>query len=417
MAASAHAATPSAYVYATSSEPDRPPVRGRRRRSARAARARPRSDAGSTSKGAVADARPALASTSSTRPRTTVSQYDDRRRRHADAAETPARWPTGATPFGLAVAPDGRHVYVANRATTTVSIYNVDARGRAHPGLDRRDRRRRRSDRAGARRLERVRHELLGERRSRSTTSPRTARSRPRPRATRPRPARAPVGIAVSADGASAYVADQLASGTIAQFSIAAEAATLAPSHAGPHRQPAARHRGRHRPASTSPTSPATRSRSTPPTSPDALRSSSPARSTRRRSPFGLALSPDGRSLVRRRLRRRSPSASTTSAGDGTLAVKADPAPAGFRPQSVVAVKPRDEQAPTIDLVTPADGAQYEQAAAIAVRLHVRRRGRLGPFVVHRRRARRRSRWTRPRRATHSFTVVASDGAGHDDHR
>ena len=62
---------------------------------------------------------------------------------------------------------------------------------------------------------------------------------------------------------------------------------------------------------------------------------------------------------LRRRLRRRAVGQYDVAA-DGSLAVKADPEPANFRPQAVVAVKPRDEQAPTIDLATPAEGAQYD---------------------------------------------------------
>ena len=46
-----------------------------------------------------------------------------------------------------------------------------------------------------------------------------------------------------------------------------------------------------------------------------------------------------------------------------------------------------DEQAPTVDLRTPSQGAQYDVGADVRARLLVRRRGRLGPGVVHGRRA------------------------------
>ena len=87
-------------------------------------------------------------------------------------------------------------------------------------------------------------------------------------------------------------------------------------------------------------------------------------------------------------------------AGDGTLAAKAGPpVPAGSRPQAVVAVLPRDEQAPTIDLRTPAGGRAVRPGRRRARGLLVRRRGRLGP----RRRARATwptaTRWTPRRRA------------------
>ncbi len=107
------------------------------------------------------------------------------------------------------------------------------------------------------------------------------------------------------------------------------------------------------------------------------------------RSPFGLALAPDGKSLYVAGFGDATIGQYDVAA-DGSLAVKADPAPANFRPQAVVAVKPRDEQAPTIDLVTPADGAQYEQDAAVAVDYTCADEGPLRPSVVHGRRARRR---------------------------
>jgi hypothetical protein len=84
------------------------------------------------------------------------------------------------------------------------------------------------------------------------------------------------------------------------------------------------------------------------------------------RTPFGLALAPDGKSLYVAGFGDATIGQYTVAA-DGSLAVKADPAPANFRPQAVVAVKPRDETAPTIDLVTPAEGAEYEQGATVAV--------------------------------------------------
>jgi hypothetical protein len=83
-------------------------------------------------------------------------------------------------------------------------------------------------------------------------------------------------------------------------------------------------------------------------------------------SPFGLALSPDGNSLY---------VAGFTNgevgqydvAGNGTLTAK-DPATveANSSPLAVVAVRPRDEQAPTVDLRTPPEGAQYELGADVA---------------------------------------------------
>ena len=122
-------------------------------------------------------------------------------------------------------------------------------------------------------------------------------------------------------------------------------------------------------------------------------------RRRRRAEPSSRPPSPAREQPVRARARRPTaractsppsaapPSASTTWPATERSRVKAAARPAGFRPQAVVAVKPRDEQAPTIDLRTPPEGAPVPAGRRRRRRLLVRRRGRLGPRVVHRRRA------------------------------
>ncbi|MGZ6674600.1 MAG: PxKF domain-containing protein, partial [Solirubrobacteraceae bacterium] len=213
-----------------------------------------------------------------------------------------------------------------------------------------------------------------------------------------------------SGDGASVYVTNQLASGTVRSFSVDAESGALtsqATVASGSQPRGIAVGAGRVYVSNVA-------SNSISQYAADgagALRSLAPAVSAPG-SPFGLALSPDERSLYVA-LYGDLAVGQYDVAGDGTLSVKADPEPAGFRPQSVVAVKPRDEQAPTIDLVTPADGAQYEQGAAVAVHYTCADEGGSGlssctgdvpdgdPLDT-----------STP--GAHSFTVVARDAAGHE---
>ena len=107
---------------------------------------------------------------------------------------------------------------------------------------------------------------------------------------------------------------------------------------------------------------------------------------------------------------------STTTAGDHAFTVVARD---GAGNETTVThhytvVAAPDEQAPTVDLRTPSQGAQYDVGADVRRGLLVCRRGRLGAGVVHRRRARRRPAETPRRRAPTDFTVVARDGAGHE---
>ena len=272
--------------------------------------------------------------------------------------------PTGAGAGQIAVSPDGSSAYVTNFTDATVSQYDVSAAGALTP------------------------------------KQPATVAAGSRP-----------AGIAVSTDGASAYVTNQLPSGTITQFSIDASSGDLAPNAqpVGAGSQPrgilaAAGHVYVTNLSSNTITQYAADGAG-------ALSELAPAVAAPR-NPFGLALAPDGKSLYVAGFGDATVGQYDVAA-DGSLAVKADPAPANFRPQAVVAVKPRDAQAPTIDLVTPAEDAQYEQGAAVAVDYTCADEGGSGlssctgdvpdgdPLDT-----------SSP--GSHDFTVVARDGEGNE---
>ena len=404
-AASASAATPSAYVYATSVGQT---VRQYSADDAGVLSALepPEVAAGLTSTEAAASPdRRSLYVVNQTS--NTVSEYDIA----ADgtlSAKTPASVPTGRSPVALAVAPDGQHVYVVNQGDETVSSFSVDA--------------------AGA--LTRVSDVATGAAPIEIAASPDgasvyvtnfsagtvsqydvTTAGGLAPKAAGPVAAGSrPAGIAVSGDGASVYVTNQMASGTVRSFSVDAESGALtsqATVAAGSQPRGIAAGAGH---VYVSNVAGNTISQyaadGAGALSPVAPAVSAPG------SPFGLALSPDGHSLYVALF--AGPAVGQYDvAGDGTLSVKADPEPANFRPQSVVAVKPRDEQAPTIDLRTPPEGAQYQQGADVRADYSCADEGGSGlqsctgdvpdgdPLDTS-------------TTGAHSFTVVARDGAGHE---
>jgi DNA-binding beta-propeller fold protein YncE len=55
-----------------------------------------------------------------------VSQYSRNTRTGQLTAMSPARVGAGVSPYGLAVSPDGRDVYVANEGSRSVSEYRVN---------------------------------------------------------------------------------------------------------------------------------------------------------------------------------------------------------------------------------------------------------------------------------------------------
>ena len=168
-----------------------------------------------------------------------------------------------------------------------------------------------------------------------------------------------PVGIAVSPDGANAYVADQVASGSIAQFSIGADGTlsaldpALVPTGSLPEGVV----------ASADGVYVANLGADTISQYDAGGRRCAPGEAGRTDRQPGEPLRPRARARrsqpVRRRVRRRR-RAQYDVGSDGALSAKAPPSVgADFRPIAVVAVKPRDVQAPTVDLRTPPDGGQY----------------------------------------------------------
>jgi 6-phosphogluconolactonase (cycloisomerase 2 family) len=407
-AGSASAATPSAYVYATSSS------QSVRQYSANdggflSALTPPTVGAGLSSSGAAAspDRRSLYVVNQGSG---TVSQYDIGAG-GALAHKTPDSVITGQSPISVAVAADGLHAYVVNQGESTVSTYDVDGAGaltfvaKVGTGADP------------------VQIALSPDGSSAYVTNYTsgsvsqfdiTAAGTLEPKAPAAVPAGSQAaGIAVSLDGASVYVTDQTVPGSIAQFSVDPQSGDLAPKAqptvaAGSEPRAIVATSGRVYVANVV-------SNTISQYAADgagALSRLAPAVATSR-SPFALALSPNGTSLY---------VASYTDAvigqydvaADGTLAVKAPPSvPAGFRPQAVVAVLPRDEQAPTVDLRTPQEGAQYALGADARADYSCADDGGSGlasctgdvpagdPLDT-----------STP--GAHSFTVVARDGAGNE---
>ncbi len=277
--------------------------------------------------------------------------------------KTPDAVASGTTPAAIAVAPDGRHAYVVNQGDSTVSTYDVDGAGAltlassAPTGTG-----------AGQIAVSPDGSSAYVTNFDDATVSQYDVSAAgvlsPKQPATVAAGSQ-PAGIAISPDGASAYVTNQLTDGTVTQFSVGASSGDLAPKaqpvSTGSQPRGIVAAAGRVYVSNTSSNTitqyAADRS--------GALSELAPAVAAPR-TPFGLALAPDGKSLYVAGFGDATMGQYDVAA-DGSLALKADPAPADFRPQAVVAVRPRDETPPTIDLVTPADGAQYEQGAAVAV--------------------------------------------------
>lgn len=341
----------------------------------------------------------------------TVSQYDIGSGGTL-TYKTPDSVATGHAPSSVAVAPDGQHVYVVNQDDQTVSVYNVDGAGALTFASS-----------AGTE-LDPVQIALSPDGSSAYVTnytsgmvsqfdvSASGALTPKKPAAVAAGEQAA--GIAVSPDGASVYVTNQAPDGTVAQFSVDPASGALDPmaqhtvtTGSGPRAILAAPGRVY---VANSGSNTVSQYRAD---GGGALSQLAPAVATKDRSPFALALSPNGRSLY---------VASFIDAvldqydvaGDGTLAAKSTPSVlAGSRPQAVVAVLPRDEQAPTVELRTPAEGAQYELGADARAGYSCADDGGSGlasctgdvrdgdPLDT-----------STP--GAHAFTVVARDGAGHE---
>jgi DNA-binding beta-propeller fold protein YncE len=360
-AASASAATPSAYVYATSWS--------------QTVRQYAADDAGLLSEltprevGGVGLTSFAVAASPDRRSlyvvnqtSGTVSQFDIA----SDgtlAPKTPSSVATGSAPLSVAVAPDSRHVYVVNQADRTVGVYSADAagvltlsstapagRGASQVALS--------PDGSSAYVTNLTDGTIsqydVGAAGALTPKDPAAVAAGTRPS-----------GIVVSGDGASAYVTNQIAAGTVSQFSVDPETGELSPQAqptvaagtqprgiviAGDHVYVAN--------GGSNSISQYTVGGG------GALSQLAPAIATVR-SPFGLTLSPEGDSLYVAGFTDGLVAQFDVGA-DGALAAKS-PATvtANASPVAIVAVKPRDETAPTVDLRTPADGAQYQLGGAV----------------------------------------------------
>jgi 6-phosphogluconolactonase (cycloisomerase 2 family) len=365
--APAYAAAPTAFVYATSWD-----AQGVRQYAADDAGmltplTPPNAPAGNTSTGAAAspDGRSLYVVDQGS---DSVSQYDI----SADGTLTPktsAAVATEASPFGIAIAPDGEHVYVVNHVADTVSVYNVETDGSlssAGPATP-----------AGAGALHVA---ITPDGASAYVTNPSDGTISqydvqadgsllPKTPATVDA-APSPAGIAVSPDGASVYATNRSNPGTISQYDVSSSDGTLAPKAAAKV------------PAGAQPVGVATAGASvyasnfgantisqydvdadgslTPKATPDVPSG---------RNPWGLGSAPDGGSLYVAAYSDSAVRQYDIGPG-GQLAPKATPAaPAGAHPIAVAAVQApdaRDAQAPTIDLRTPPEGAQYQLGENVA---------------------------------------------------
>jgi 6-phosphogluconolactonase (cycloisomerase 2 family) len=359
-APSAHAGTPTAFVYATSSNPTLAPY-------------------AIGDGGALNALTPALAPGLATstgvaaspngrtlyvvdQPTNDVSQYaigDD----GTLTPKSPATVTTGATPFGIAVAPDGRHVYVANQDGNSISVFTVRSDGTLMPNAGTVD--------AGAgpvaialapdgssAYVTNAGDGTISEYDVDAADGSLTSKGDPVPATG------VPFAIAVSTDGHSVYVTNRQSPGFVGQYSVGAggELTPMTPATVAAGTRPAGilatatgvyvtnfaddtltRYTAGADGALTAQTNVATP-----------------------HNPFGMALAPDGHGLY----------VAGFGAGrigqydvgaDGSLTAKA-PADvaADTRPVAIAAVQPLEQQAPTIDLRTPADGAQFDQGADIA---------------------------------------------------
>jgi 6-phosphogluconolactonase (cycloisomerase 2 family) len=290
----------------------------------------------------------------------TVSQYDIQTDGTLAPKASPTV-PTGRSPLGMAIAPDGRHVYVANQGAANVSVYAVDAAGTLTP----------------------------------VSTAP--AGNAPGQIAITPDGAHAyvtnfsdgsvsqydvdatdgsltaagtvatltsPAGIAVSPEGDSVYVADQ-GSAAISQYSVGSDGA-LSPKD--PETVPAGT-QPREVLAVDSSVYVSNLADGTisqyEARADGTLRPKAPAAVEAPASPTGLAASPDGRSVYVAGFADSVIGQYDVRADGALSAMEPFTAQADFRPSALAVARPPDLEAPTVDLRTPKDGAQYTVGARV----------------------------------------------------
>jgi YVTN family beta-propeller protein len=356
-AATAQAASPSAYVYATSFD--------------RLVRQYAADSAGMLSAltppdAAAADASSGVAASPDGRSlyvvnqgSNSVSQYDVGPGGTL-TPKSPATVATGDFPFGIAVAPDGAHVYVTNQDGASVTVYDVGADGGLTAASEA-------PADAGALQIALTpdgAHAYVANARA-GTVSEYDVASDGSLSQDGAVATPSPDAIAISPDGDSAYVANRT-SATISQFSIAG-GGTLAP------KSPATVATGS-APAAVTATDDSvyasnfgddtisqydvgTDGRLTPKATPTVAGG---------RNPWGLAVAPDGKSVYAAAFSDRAVRQYDVGADGGLTPKGPEAVGSAFRPIAVTAVPSRDATAPTIDLRTPADGAQYDFGAAVA---------------------------------------------------
>ena len=274
--------------------------------------------------------------------------------------KTPASVATGEFPFGIAVAPDGDHVYVTNQDAASVSVYDVGADGGLTAAAQA-------PAAPGAMQIALTpdgAHAFVVNQRANSvseydvdgdgslSSNGQIATSSPQ-------------AIAISPDGDSAYVANRTAPGTISQFSIAGNG-KLSP------KSPATVDAGATPVAVTATDDSVYASNYGDDTisqydvgSGGRLAPKATATVPGGRNPWGLTVAPDGKSVYAAAFSDRAVRQYDVGAG-GALTPKGTPSVlSALRPISVTAVPTRDDAPPTIDLRSPADGAQYDYGAVV----------------------------------------------------
>jgi DNA-binding beta-propeller fold protein YncE len=318
----------------------------------------------------------------------------------------------GAGPFGIAIAPDGRHVYVANQTAGTISIFDVGSddalaagptvvtSGAGTVGIAiSPDGTSAYATNASAGTISQFDVDATD-----GTLSP---KGTPTVAA-----GTVPFAIAVSPDGQSVYVTNRVATGVVRQYSVGAggELAAMTVPTLTVGTRPAgivAGDKGVYVSNFAS-----NRISQFSAGGDGALTQSAPDVDSGL-SPFGMALSPDGHSLY----------VATFGDGkvgqydvgdDGTLAAKSPLlVDADVRPVAVAAVRPPDTQAPTIDLRAPADGAHYAAGADVDADYSCADEGGSGVASCEGDVASGEALDTSTP-GTFDFTVVARDGAGNE---
>jgi 6-phosphogluconolactonase (cycloisomerase 2 family) len=325
---------------------------------------------------------------------------------------TVATGPTGSAPFGIAIASDGRHAYVTNQVAGNIAVFDVGSDGALQPNpatvssgagtvgiaLS--------LDGASAYATNSTAGTI-----SQYDIDPADGSLRPKSTAT-VAAGSAAFGIAVSTDGQSVYATNRTATGLVRQYSVGPGGALT------PMAVPTVTVGSR--PAGILATAHGVyvsnfASDSVSQLDADAGGALTPSAADigGPHNPFGLTLSPDGHSLYVAGFG-DGKIAQYDVADDGALAAK-DPllVDADVRPVAIAAVKAPDTQAPTVDLRTPADGAHYAAGADVDADYSCADAGGSGLASCEGDVASGEPlRTSEP--GTFDFTVVARDGAGHE---